>query len=225
MAGRKTKTRRPEKGLNYINENPDHFTFKNKFLDKQKKMFIGFDNLKRPDFNIAVYPKYQIGDVCYLPEGFRVPKEFDSLRPSQIKGCPVEYLSGGTLNCIGDQISNPGKWRHSPYNLPAHLARYFVKIMDVTVERLRNISDEDCIHEGIKMYIDDEKKVWFKNYMQKKTLSAFDSSYASFKSLWISLYGEEAWKKNPWVFAYTFKRCQRDGKDLPHVEIRKEVAV
>ncbi|TAJ13032.1 hypothetical protein DMA11_10220 [Marinilabiliaceae bacterium JC017] len=209
IQGRKTQTRRLEKSLANINKKPGKWEFKS--LGESAVQHAYF----KPDYNkdilIGARPKYFKGDICYLREGFRIPKEFDKLKASEIKACPVEYRNGGTTNCIGDKISDPGKWR-SPYHLPAHLARYFVKITNVKAERIKNIKDEECIAEGINICCDIIPNCFFPNYTKKTSFT--DSSYASFKSLWISLYGEESWKASPWVFVYTQQLCDREGKEV-----------
>lgn len=224
IAGRKTQTRRVEKKLDYINENPDNFIFCRSLLNKDGVESYAFDNLKKPDFNIAAKPKYQVGDVCYLREGFRLPENLDHLRPSQIEVCPVEFKSGGTINCIGDSITKTqkktqkigaGKWR-SPYHLPAHLARYFVKITNVKVERLQDISGFDCVQEGLEYYFDETTGYHNRDYTIKDWKNHPVDIFKSFESLWISLYGEDAWRQNPWLFVYTQQLCDRDGKEVFH---------
>lgn len=197
----------------------------------QTRRLISSDNIVEGEMDkpeiiqllINAHAQYRKNEIIYLKEGFRVPSLLDEVPPSQIKSSPVEYKLGGTINCIGDHISDPGRWR-SPMHMPADLARTFLKVTDVKVERLWSISTADANEEGVGYMDDVFHGRMYMDYI-KGSFSKWMRSPNSFKSLWISLYSEEAWEKNPWVFVYSFKRCQRDGTDLVNEETRKEVAV
>ncbi len=85
--------------------------------------------------------------------------------------------------------------------------RIFLKITNVWVERLHNISYNEAFAEGVK----DEFGL-FKDYLNSKNL--WSSAIISFSTLWQSIYGENAWNDNPWVFTYEFVRCDKNGKEL-----------
>lgn len=108
-----------------------------------------------------------------------------------------------------------GRWRPS-IHMPRWASRIVLEITDVRVERLNAISPEDAESEGLErtnftgfgdepglpsypepdVYFDPLKKQW-KEYPPE-----------AFAGLWKSIYGEESWKANSWVWVIEFKRVE-----------------
>lgn len=79
-----------------------------------------------------------------------------------------------------------------------------IKFTDLTIERLQDISSEDCIAEGI---IEDLKDVQYsfptnKGYCEQYP---FETPQAAFAALIDRISGKGTWDANPWVYAYTFE--------------------
>ncbi|HEE0498891.1 TPA: hypothetical protein R6320_001275 [Klebsiella pneumoniae] len=101
-------------------------------------------------------------------------------------------------------------------HMPRWASRILLEITDVRVEQLNAISPEDAESEGLErtnftgfgdepglpsypepdVYFDPLKKQW-KEYPPE-----------AFAGLWESIYGEESWKANPWVWVIEFKRVE-----------------
>ena len=84
-----------------------------------------------------------------------------------------------------------------------------IQITDVRAERLKNISEEDAISEGIDKkgdlyfnYVESEG--YFKNSFQKEYFYK-EIPKVSFISLWSKINGIDSWIANPWVWVYEFK--------------------
>lgn len=84
-----------------------------------------------------------------------------------------------------------------------------IQITDVRAERLKNISEEDAISEGIDKkgdlyfnYVESEG--YFKNSFQKEYFYK-EIPKVSFMSLWSKINGIDSWIANPWVWVYEFK--------------------
>lgn len=91
------------------------------------------------------------------------------------------------------------------------IARTYVKIISVRVERLQDITDEDAIREGIKKLTgSDSPNCIYENYSKKgyMWLTARDS----FASLINKINGKGTWEKNPWVFRYEFQLVKNENK-------------
>ncbi|WP_289054195.1 hypothetical protein [Carboxylicivirga marina] len=163
------------------------------------------------EFTAKAHAQYKKGEIIYLREWFRVHSDLDEVPPRNIIAGSVEYKLGGAINCIGDHIQSPGRWRWHQ-TMPAHLARTFLKVTDVRVVQLNEISNEDALAEGINAeYSPSGMKYW--DYQEERFQPMFRGA-ESFQSLWKSIYGEDAWKENPWVYAYTFQLCDKEGKEL-----------
>lgn len=109
-------------------------------------------------------------------------------------------------------------WRPS-IHMPRWASRILLEITDVRVERLNSISHEDAEREGIHIEVWDQT-VAARNYAAEGEFFQFwsedfphyvnmnDLYRASFQSLWKSIYGEESWQANPWVWVIEFKRVE-----------------
>ena len=89
------------------------------------------------------------------------------------------------------------------------LMKHHIKITDVKVERLQDISDEDCLREGIRYYHYSDKR-WSNNsgygyHIPKNGLHLFDTPYEAFANLFERISGKGTWESNPWVAAYSFE--------------------
>lgn len=75
-------------------------------------------------------------------------------------------------------------------------ARYFIQIVDVRPERLQDITEEDCIAEGIVPHYHTVQLT------HPKLVNDAGNQYAE---LWDSINGDSSWSSNPWVWRYKFK--------------------
>lgn len=91
----------------------------------------------------------------------------------------------------------------------ADLMPHHIKITDVRVERLQDITDEDCLKEGIMDFIpsDDEYMVERCGYFTSDGgCFLFDTPREAYASLINKICGKGTWERNPWVEVYTFTR-------------------
>lgn len=96
------------------------------------------------------------------------------------------------------------KGLHNKMFVRADLMPHQFKITDIKAERLQDISDEDCLKEGIMWdYVDYpimSRKVYFFNDYE-----SFRSPRLAFASLVNRIFGKSTWEFNPWVYAYSFE--------------------
>ncbi|EPA1377644.1 morphogenetic protein [Raoultella ornithinolytica] len=95
---------------------------------------------------------------------------------------PEFYDADDELHC---------RWRPS-IHMPRWASRILLEITDVRVERLKSISDGDAIREGCST----------------ADMKSGDCAADVFARLWASIYGEESWQANPWVWVIEFKRVE-----------------
>lgn len=86
----------------------------------------------------------------------------------------------------------PTRWRPS-IHMPKEAARIFLRVVDVRVERLQEITDEGARAEGV---------------------SQIGEPRAQFAVLWETtikpeMHMEYGWAANPWVWVIEFERCER----------------
>lgn len=92
----------------------------------------------------------------------------------------------------------------------ADLMPHHIKITDVRVERLQDITNEDCLKEGIMHFIpaDDEEctEEGYGYLTSDGGLFMFDTPREAYASLINKICGKGTWERNPWVEAYTFEK-------------------
>lgn len=136
-------------------------------------------------------PKYKVGDVLWVRETWN-----NSLNSN-------EYCyKADTDNPI--YLDKKWKWKPSLF-MPLDACRLFLKVTNVRIERLQDISNQDAINEGIE-----PKKIesvtFFKDYGYNNFIHRNPKS--SFATLWFEVNGKESWEQNPFVWAIEFERCQ-----------------
>jgi hypothetical protein len=109
------------------------------------------------------------------------------------------------------------KWKPSIF-MPKDVCRIFLKITNVRVERLQDISEEESVLEGIENFWQDDSKTVnaYRNYLATKKELEKDSwahvaedAIDSFKSLWQSINGVDNWYENPYVWVYEFELIEK----------------
>lgn len=84
----------------------------------------------------------------------------------------------------------------------AELMPHYVIITAVSVERLRDISDVDCMAEGINYY-EQEGFSWC------STEKLFDTPREAYAALIDKVSGKGTWDSNPYVFVYDFELVKK----------------
>lgn len=136
---------------------------------------------------------YQPGDTLYVREtwcGLPV-NEAGHMRGH----CVYYYRADGDLRPEGWR----GKW-HPSIHMPKEAARIWLKVMNVRVERLRDITPEQIGREGVEVeyphVLNGEEKRYAFSTLWNSTIKKSD----------IDTYG---WDANPWVWIIEFERCEK----------------
>lgn len=109
----------------------------------------------------------------------------------------------------GWKRSPPSRWRPS-IHMPRWAARMLLEVTHVRAERLQDISEADAEREGIELI----EHNCFKNYLAGKPYDEIpgyeylQDPIGSFRSLWKSINGADAWDLNPWVWVVEFERVK-----------------
>lgn len=170
----------------------------------RRKDACGFYVTKRPDGSFTgVYEydedermfenqliQYKPGDILYVREtwcGLPV-NEAGHFRRHPI----YYYKAGGDLRPEGWR----GAWRPS-IHMPKEAARIWLKVTDVRVERLQDMTDDDAEAEGCFDYT-------------STALGFPDVWDSTIKKSDLDRYG---WKANPWVWVIEFERCEKPEEE------------
>jgi uncharacterized protein YhfF len=84
---------------------------------------------------------------------------------------------------------------------------HHIKITDIKVERLQDISEEDCLKEGIMEgeFMNTWDRYYFDEWGDVPNHITFKTAREAFAALIDKVSGKGTWEKNPWVFVYEFK--------------------
>lgn len=85
----------------------------------------------------------------------------------------------------------------------ADLIPHRIRITNIKAERLQDISDEDCLREGLLAGEQDPKMYGFR--LPKGTVISFMTPREAFAALIDRICGRGTWKSNPWMYAYEFE--------------------
>lgn len=90
-------------------------------------------------------------------------------------------------------------WRNKMF-VKAELMPHHIRITDVKVEHLQDITEEDCIKEGIGCTHGGYGVVFYINY------NVFaETPHEAFASLIDKISGKGTWERNPLVYVYEFE--------------------
>lgn len=186
MDGRKTVTRR------VVKPQPDKF----------HKHFNGFvtDSTEKSNIGCAMFsvfedggascnfrkPPYQSGDILYVRETWA---QYDRYYYRATEPDAAEPIESGDVKWF--------KW-HPSIHMPKEAARIFLRVTNVRMERLQDITTNDIDREGTPFGL---------------TLAPYDG----FSRLWDSTIKPAdlatcGWDPNPWVWVIEFERIARPSE-------------
>ena len=136
------------------------------------------EELAENDINYDGYPPYGLDGVQYLADGSFVPID-NTFEDGERWGDLRTYRNGQGLTV-------------PPIHMPRWASRITLEITGVRVERLQDISEQDCEREiGATLF------------------SMTDEAYPHFRNLWEAINGPGSWAANPWVWVVEFKRIEK----------------
>jgi hypothetical protein len=191
LAGRKTQTRRT-RGLNKVNEQPSLWKFEDTAIAPYTEDPLFYFKCDEYEKHVLINSPFgKAGDVLWVRESFLI---------NPIGQTPFLYKASST-------ISKFLKWKPS-IHMPKEAARIFLKIKDIRVERLFDISESDAIAEGIDAVDIRDGSILYKDYRKYRPNILRDPN-KSFLSLWESINGVDSLNDNHWVWVIKFERIEK----------------
>ena len=163
--------------------------------------------------------RYQIGEDVAIAQAYET-----------IRWPSLPYIE---MKAIYDEVIHSKGWKNKMF-VRADLMPHRIRITDIKVEKLQDISIEDCEKEGIihvnwrqylKQDIDDfspqpykDHNIWTLPFFEESFLDSWAeqkqgefaavSPDIAFAVLIDKISGKGTWMRNPWVFAYEFELTQ-----------------
>lgn len=169
LDGRKTVTRRLVK-IKYRSDESGFQIVTNKATEVKRVDTVDEDGLA---VRTCIEPPYQVGDVLYVRETWCKNPNYDEY---YFKTRPFGIAPYGL------------KWKPS-IHMPKEAARIFLRVKDVRVERLKDITEEQAKAEGICRLYDDMSKTEYEAWARRigRLESQAESSFKNY--LWHGNFG------------------------------------
>ena len=173
----------------------------------------------------CIKPPYQPGDILYVRETW---ERFECWNcegdergncPKEPKKSVLDKACGCYMYRATDEISGDAKW-HPSIHMPKEAARIWLKVTNVRVERLQEITETQteeegflftppCLHRTGENYCDIDGPCGNKiKYCDMSAGELFGKVLwdSTIKKSDIDIYG---WDANPWVWVIEFERCEK----------------
>lgn len=184
LSGRKTQTRRP------IKWKQTRFT---EIAERDDgSLWPWAEDCERGGDIWFTCPFGEVGDRIWVRETFRVHSRATDVATlvyrANVRNSWTEQTHRVPV-AVCNKPATPEKWTPS-IHMPRWSSRITLEITDVRVERLNSITESDAEAEGV-------------------TDTGFgDLLVDGFRYLWKSIYGDDSWQANPWVWVIEFKRVE-----------------
>lgn len=154
------------------------------------------DDALTDDEMAARCPYGRPGDRLWVRETHSIgPGPGVPLQPGESAGTlrwpHVTYLADGAIERRDTRWKGAFGVTRPSIHMPRWASRITLRITDVQVERLQDISEKDAVAEG--------------------TAGHPDGPWHAYRSLWTLINGPGSWDANPWVWVLTFEKEAGNG--------------
>lgn len=158
------------------------------------------------DHNATFSVPCRAGDLIYVRETFAAlgHNDYQQVSPRNIFDVHEFRYKASER----DSIANCADWEVRGYHwrpsihMPRTASRLTLKVTDVRIEKLQDITEDQCWKEGIE-HIDGQFDIYQLSEMAKTFDGTFEDAKASFACLWDSIYKD--WHQNPYVWVIEFE--------------------
>ena len=178
LDGRKTMTRRIATELNHPNiTDISEWGVDN---DGYAMLLITYDTWLQKD----VYPHFQIGEEVAVAQPYK------------------DIYPNADFKMVGDEfMTETAGWNNKMF-VKANLMLHSIRITDIKLERLQDISEDDCMKEGI---FKSSCCMPYCYHDGEGITKCYPTPIDAFAALIDRISGKGTWERNPWVYAYEFE--------------------
>jgi hypothetical protein len=158
------------------------------------KKIVGYPCMYDADgreFNSGeIIPRYKVGEVVAIAQSYETVYHEQGLETLDMLVSGWKYSKG---------------WRNKLF-VRADLMIHHIRITNLKIERLQDISDEDCLKEGVYEDSGDDEfppSIFYEFDGNKD--DGFDTPREAFAALIDKVSGKGTWESNPYVFVYEFE--------------------
>ena len=182
IEGRKTVTRRIIYGIDF----PVNMVMGRVLPDKEGKIYAVANGE-----NIIVKLRYKVGEVVAVAQSYNeATREFPHLATTLVG----HDILGSELGCTNKMF------------VRADLMPHQIRITRIRCERLQDISDAECMKEGVRVeFAKNGRPMYYYFDIKRWRQVWFDTPREAFASLIDKVSGYGTWQRNPWVVVYEFE--------------------
>lgn len=193
LAGTKTQTRR------VVKPQPQPDTWNDEpcisWQQRKRSKWFAWDRGSGMQFDPSianVCPYGAPGDVLWVREAWALVPATAYRASDVVQTVSPDDAHDAAIYKAGWPLSPPSvSWRPSIF-MPRWAARLTLRITEVRVERVQDISEADAWAEGVKPAV--------------SIIIPHDAGRRAYAALWDSINGKKyPWASNPWVWAITFE--------------------
>jgi hypothetical protein len=167
-------------------------------------------------------PYGQNGDILWVKETFyaygvwvkngisktgKQKFKFNDLTGTDFK---YKYVDTKPPRILKGRYDGIGWYKRPSIFMPLAASRIFLKINEIKIGRLQDITEEDAIKEGVEKYGP------FGEYKGEKhpgggemRFRAYQKASRAFQGIWNEINGTESWNSNPWIWVISFERTEK----------------
>ena len=150
-------------------------------------MGFGLYGLIEDDDWESIEPKYNLGEIMAVAQSYRdIGAECFETDASILRAPELHRMAG---------------WANKMF-VKSELMPRRIRITGIKGERLQDISNADCLKEGIR-YFPEINKFYFEDIRREEGFY-FDNPREAFAALIDKVSGRGTWASNPWVVVYEF---------------------
>lgn len=197
LEGRKSQTRR------VIKPQAHHY---NADLLQPYILYPCYSDNDFGDIDKPIVCPYQPGDILWVRETWGIP-----IAPIAMAGRAIykaDYQDGNAPLADGE------KWR-SPIHMPREVARLFLRVKNVRVERVQDITEKDAKAEGVEFW---DVELYCKSdrcFYAASELNPVDRFHALWD--WLNAKRGYGWHTNPWVWVIEFEKIAHFKEDVQFI--------
>lgn len=162
---------------------------------------------------------YQSGDILYVRETW---ERFECWNcegdergncPKEPKKSVLDKTCGCYMYRATDEISGDAKW-HPSIHMPKEAARIWLKVTNVRVERLHEITEDGALREGAQGIRCDHVALGVYGCTDCMNTGWIEPPQVEFMQIWESTIKKSdldryGWDANPYVWVISFERCEK----------------
>lgn len=190
LDGRKTMTRRVIKcPREFKGEWVAGFNIHRRHSDKKIVDWPCMYDADEREFDMGeILPKYELGEVVAIAQSYGDCGNMPDYELDE-DGYPIMPKRSGFFNKMF---------------VRADLMPHHIRITNIKIERLQDISDEDCLKEGIFKWDAGQKDIPFYSF-HYADIPDYNDPRDAFAELTDKVSGKGTWESNPYVFVYEFE--------------------